>query len=73
MKISMKIVLSLFFVILLVIVSIVAGPANAEKDACEKCRAIVQPLRALPSIPADNAMTPGKIKFGKMLYWDRRR
>lgn len=72
MKISMKTVLSLFSVISLVIVSIVAGPANAEKDAYEKYRAILQPLPAIPPIPADNEMTPEKIKLGKMLYWDRR-
>jgi len=44
----------------------------AAEDKYVKYRGILEPLPALPSIPADNPMTPEKIELGKMLYWDRR-
>lgn len=42
------------------------------EDKYVKYRSVLEPLPALPPIPADNPMTPAKIELGKMLYWDRR-
>jgi cytochrome c peroxidase len=41
-------------------------------DKYEKYKTILKPLPAISPIPADNPMTPDKIRLGKMLYWDRR-
>jgi cytochrome c peroxidase len=38
----------------------------------EKYRTVLRPLPALPPIPADNSITPDKVRLGKMLFWDRR-
>lgn len=45
-------------------------PATAA--ASDDFRRILQPLPALPPIPADNTITAEKLRLGKMLYWDRR-
>jgi cytochrome c peroxidase len=51
---------------------VLIGSANSGQDKYEKYKAILKPLPAISPIPADNPMTPEKIKLGKMLYWDRR-
>lgn len=52
--------------------SLFGGSATAAEGKYDKYRGIFQPLPAIPPIPADNPVTPDKIKLGKMLYWDRR-
>jgi cytochrome c peroxidase len=47
------------------------GAADAE-GKYDKYREVFEPLPAIPPIPADNQITPDKVRLGKMLYWDRR-
>lgn len=49
-----------------------ADMAKADEAQYERYKSVLIPLPAIPPIPADNPMTPEKIKLGKMLYWDRR-
>jgi len=47
-----------------------AAPAVAGEY--DQYRDILEPLPALPPIPADNSMTPEKIELGKMLFFEPR-
>ena len=47
---------------------LIAKPATAGDDY----RKYFEPLPALPPIPANNSLTPAKVKLGKMLYYDPR-
>ena len=49
-----------------------SGAAYSAEDKYKAYKDIFKPLPAIPPIPADNQVTPDKIKLGKMLYWDRR-
>jgi len=49
-----------------------AHKPRATKIAGKDFRSFFSPLPALPSIPADNSLTPEKVKLGKMLYYDPR-
>ncbi|ADU97120.1 cytochrome-c peroxidase [Thermovibrio ammonificans] len=44
----------------------------SSADPYAKYKKFFTPLPALPPIPADNALTPAKVKLGKMLYYDPR-
>ncbi|WP_456342720.1 cytochrome c peroxidase [Thermovibrio sp.] len=46
--------------------------ATTSKDPYAKYKKFFTPLPALPPIPADNPLTPEKVKLGKMLYYDPR-
>ncbi|TCK06646.1 cytochrome-c peroxidase [Phorcysia thermohydrogeniphila] len=43
-----------------------------ESDEYSKYKRYFTPLPTLPPIPADNPLTPEKVKLGKMLYYDPR-
>jgi len=45
---------------------------TVSSDPYAKYKRFFTPLPALPPIPADNALTPAKVKLGKMLYYDPR-
>jgi cytochrome c peroxidase len=47
-------------------------PDTAYEDPYMKYRTVLQPLPALAPVPADNSLTSGKIRMGKMLFWERR-
>ena len=46
--------------------------AVSEADPYAKYKRFFKPLPALPPVPADNPLTPEKVKLGKMLYYDPR-
>ncbi|MEQ6884450.1 cytochrome-c peroxidase [Salicola sp. Rm-C-2C1-2] len=48
-----------------------AGPAQAS-DGYSDYRDRFEPLPAMPPIPADNSLTPEKVKLGKMLFFEPR-
>ncbi len=48
------------------------GKATASTSNTKNLRKFFTPLPALPPIPADNSLTPEKVKLGKMLYYDPR-
>ena len=52
--------------------SSVSGKTVKTSDPYAKYRRFFKPLPALPPIPADNPLTPEKVKLGKMLYYDPR-
>jgi cytochrome c peroxidase len=58
--------------LLIPVLFVLTGPAKSDVEKYEKYKLILKPLPASPPIPADNTMTPEKIKLGEMLYWDRR-
>ncbi len=45
---------------------------NATAGTSKDIKSFFTPLPALPPIPADNSLTPEKVKLGKMLYYDPR-
>ncbi len=47
-------------------------PAAAEDSDYASYRELLNPIPALPLIPADNSITEKRVKLGEMLYWDRR-
>ncbi|MEO2065632.1 MAG: cytochrome-c peroxidase [Desulfurobacteriaceae bacterium] len=52
--------------------SVVRETTSSSKDPYAKYKKFFTPLPALPPIPADNPLTPEKVKLGKMLYYDPR-
>jgi cytochrome c peroxidase len=64
--------MTVLFVFTISAAFMLVGPANSDVEKYEKYKLIFKPLPAMPPIPADNTMTPEKIKLGEMLYWDRR-
>jgi cytochrome c peroxidase len=61
-----------FLILMIPVLFVLTGPAKSDVEKYEKYKLLLKPLPALPPIPADNTMTPEKIKLGEMLYWDRR-
>ncbi|RUM41959.1 MAG: cytochrome-c peroxidase [Desulfurobacterium sp.] len=60
-------ILSLF------VVTTIGSVAGMGQSAVAKdLRSFFTPLPALPPVPADNSLTPEKVKLGKMLYYDPR-
>ena len=49
-----------------------ATKVASASDPYAKYKKFFKPLPALPPIPADNSLTPEKVKLGKMLYYDPR-
>ncbi|WP_457678606.1 cytochrome-c peroxidase [Thermovibrio sp.] len=49
-----------------------ASVSFSSTDPYAKYKKFFTPLPALPKIPADNPLTPAKVKLGKMLYYDPR-